>query len=63
MLLIVLCMGDLTAYVMAYFYFMKEEAFLLIKAFSSGIILNNSHCSCLDHVALNTIGNETVQET
>lgn len=54
MLLTVLCMGDLTAYAMAYFSFMKEEPFLLIKAFSSRIILNNSHHSCLDHVVLNT---------
>lgn len=60
MLLIVLCMGDLTAYAMAYFSFMKEEPFLLIKAFSSRIILNNSHRSCLDHVAFNTIRNEAV---
>lgn len=63
MLLTVLCMVDLTAYAMAYFSFMKEEPFLLIKAFSSRIILNNSHHSCLDHVVLNTVKNETVQET
>lgn len=58
MLLIVLCVGDLTAYAMAYFSFVKEELFLLIKSFSSRIILNNSHHSCLDYDPLNTIRNE-----
>lgn len=58
MLLIVLRVGDLTAYAMAYFSFMKEEPFLLIKALSSRTIPNNSHRSCLDYVPLNTIRNE-----
>lgn len=62
MLLIVLFMGDLTAYSMVLFSFMKEKPFLLIEAFSSRIICN-SHHSCLDHVALNTVKNEAVQET
>lgn len=63
MLLTVLCVGDLAAYAMAYFSLMKEEPFLLIKAFSSRIILNNSYHSCLDHIALNTIRNEAAQGT
>lgn len=61
MLLIVLFMGGLTAYSMVFFNEGKEKQFI-IEAFSSRII-HNSHHSCFDHVALNTIKNEAVQET
>lgn len=61
MLLIVLFMGGLTAYSMFSFPSLKRNN-LLIEAFSSRII-HNSHHSCFDHVALNTVKNEAVEET
>lgn len=60
MLLVILCLGDLTAYAMTYFSFMEEEPFQLTKAFSSRIILCHSYHSCLDHVVLYAVRNKTV---